>query len=299
MPITFEQVSFSYNPPSKRQLKAGQTPKYALKNISFSLEKGEFLAIAGHTGSGKSTLTQHLNGLIHPTEGKVYWNGEDLSNKKVATKARGDIGLVFQYPEHQLFAATVFEDIAFGPRNLGLSASEVEERVKDALEQVNLSFDNLKDVSPFELSGGQQRRVAFAGVLAMRPSVLVLDEPVAGLDPASREDFLTLIEQFHHSGLTVVMVSHNMNDIARLADRVLVMNKGEIAWLGTPEEVFSHTSELREIGLGIPHSMRLANELRELGFDLEEKLYLPQTLADAIAHELYLRAQQSQSGERS
>ncbi len=299
MPITFEQVSFSYNPPSKRQLKAGQTPQYALKNISFSLEKGEFLAIAGHTGSGKSTLTQHLNGLIHPTEGKVYWNGEDLSNKKVAIKARGDIGLVFQYPEYQLFAATVFEDIAFGPRNLGLSASEVEERVKDALEQVNLSFDNLKDVSPFELSGGQQRRVAFAGVLAMRPSVLVLDEPVAGLDPASREDFLTLIEQFHHSGLTVVMVSHNMNDIARLADRVLVMNKGEIAWLGTPEEVFSHASELREIGLGIPHSMRLANELRELGFDLEEKLYLPQTLADAIAHEFCLRAQQNQSGERS
>lgn len=286
MSITFEQVSFSYNPLSKRQIKAGETPKYALKNVSFSLEDGEFLAIAGHTGSGKSTLTQHLNGLVHPTEGRVLWKGKDLANKKTAIEARGDIGLVFQYPEHQLFAASVYEDVAFGPRNLGLSSREVEERVREALDQVNLSFDELRDVSPFELSGGQQRRVAFAGVLAMRPSVLVLDEPVAGLDPASREDFLTLIEKFHRSGLTIVMVSHNMNDISRLADRVLVMNKGEITWLGTPEEVFSHAKELREIGLGVPHSVRLANELRDLGFNLEEKLYLPNTLADAIAKEL-------------
>lgn len=286
MSITFEQVSFSYNPLSKRQIKAGETPKYALKNVSFSLEDGEFLAIAGHTGSGKSTLTQHLNGLVHPTEGRVLWKGKDLANKKTAIEARGDIGLVFQYPEHQLFAASVYEDVAFGPRNLGLSSREVEERIREALDQVNLSFDELRDVSPFELSGGQQRRVAFAGVLAMRPSVLVLDEPVAGLDPASREDFLTLIEKFHRSGLTIVMVSHNMNDISRLADRLLVMNKGEIAWLGTPEEVFSHAKELREIGLGVPHSVRLANELRDLGFNLEEKLYLPNTLADAIAKEL-------------
>ena len=200
-------VSFSYNPLSKRQIKAGETPKYALKNVSFSLEDGEFLAIAGHTGSGKSTLTQHLNGLVHPTEGRVLWKGKDLANKKTAIEARGDIGLVFQYPEHQLFAASVYEDVAFGPRNLGLSSHEVEERVREALDQVNLSFDELRDVSPFELSGGQQRRVAFAGVLAMRPSVLVLDEPVAGLDPASREDFLTLIEKFHRSGLTILMVS--------------------------------------------------------------------------------------------
>ena len=286
MSITFEQVSFSYNPLSKRQIKAGETPKYALKNVSFSLEDGEFLAIAGHTGSGKSTLTQHLNGLVHPTEGRVLWKGKDLANKKTAIEARGDIGLVFQYPEHQLFAASVYEDVAFGPRNLGLSSREVEERVREALDQVNLSFDELRDVSPFELSGGQQRRVAFAGVLAMRPSVLVLDEPVAGLDPASREDFLILIEKFHRSGLTIVMVSHNMNDISRLADRVLVMNKGEKAWLGTPEEEFSHAKELRENGLGVPHSVRLANKLRDLGFNLEEKLYLPNTLADAIAKEL-------------
>lgn len=286
MPITFEEVSFSYNPPSKRQIKAGEAPKYALKNVSFSLIEGEFLAIAGHTGSGKSTLTQHLNGLVHPTKGRVLWNGKDLANKKTAIEARGDIGLVFQYPEYQLFAASVFEDIAFGPRNLGLSSEEITERVKKALEQVNLNYEELKDVSPFELSGGQQRRVAFAGVLAMQPSILVLDEPVAGLDPASREDFLSLIESFHRNGMTVVMVSHNMNDIARLADRVLVMNKGEIAWLGTPEEVFSHAKELREIGLGIPHSARLANELRDLGFALEEKLYLPETLADALAGQI-------------
>ena len=286
MPITFEAVSFSYNPPTKRQIKAGQTPKYALKDVSFSLQEGEFLAIAGHTGSGKSTLTQHFNGLAHPNKGRVLWNGKDLADKKTANEARGDIGLVFQYPEHQLFAASVFEDVAFGPRNLGLSASEVEERVRKALDQVNLSYEDLKDVSPFELSGGQQRRVAFAGVLAMQPSVLILDEPVAGLDPASREDFLTLIESFHASGLTVVMVSHNMNDIARLADRVLVMNKGEIAFLGSPEEVFGHAKELREIGLGVPHAVKLANELKELGFSLDDKLYQPASLADDIAKAL-------------
>ena len=161
MSITFEQVSFSYNPLSKRQIKAGETPKYALKNVSFSLEDGEFLAIAGHTGSGKSTLTQHLTGLVHPTEGRVLWKGKDLANKKTAIEARGDIGLVFQYPEHQLFAASVYEDVAFGPRNLGLSSREVEERVREALDQVNLSFDELRDVSPFELSGGALAETPF------------------------------------------------------------------------------------------------------------------------------------------
>lgn len=283
MSITFDNVSFSYTPLTKRQIKAGETPKYALHNITFTLEDGEFLAIAGHTGSGKSTLTQHINGLVNPTEGTVYWQGKNLADKKVATQARGDIGLVFQYPEHQLFAASVFEDVAFGPRNLGLDGKEVEARVRHALKIVNLDYDTLHDVSPFELSGGQQRRVAFAGVLAMKPTTLVLDEPVAGLDPASRESFLELIDSLHQSGLTIVMVSHNMNDIARLADRVLVMNKGEIAFLGTPEEVFSHTTELRAMGLGLPHAQRLANELREAGFDLAEKLYSPESLADALA----------------
>lgn len=283
MSITFEQVSYSYTPLSKRQKKKGETTKYALRNVSFTLEDGEFLAIAGHTGSGKSTLTQHLNGLVHPTEGRVLWNGQDMADKKVATQARGDIGLVFQYPEHQLFAASVYEDVAFGPRNLGCNEDEVLERVKQALDAVDLDFDKLKDVSPFELSGGQQRRVAFAGVLAMKPTTLVLDEPVAGLDPASRADFLDLIDRFHKSGLTVVMVSHNMNDIALLADRVLVMNEGEIVWLGTPEEVFMHQEELRAIGLGVPHAQRFANEMRSQGFPLPEKLYSPEELADNLA----------------
>lgn len=288
MSIVFEQVSFSYVPLSKRQKKAGEKQKYALCNVSFELHDGDFLAIAGHTGSGKSTLIQHLNGLANPTEGRVLWNGKDLADKKVATQARGDIGVVFQYPEHQLFAASVAEDVAFGPRNLGLNADEVDARVREALDIVHLDYDELAERSPFELSGGQQRRVAFAGVLAMRPTTLVFDEPVAGLDPASRADFLSLIEDLHvKCGLTVVMVSHNMNDIARLADHLLVMHEGEVAFYGTPEDIFTHHgAELREIGLGIPHAQRLANELRDLGFDLPNVLYSPESLADKLVEVL-------------
>lgn len=283
MALVFEHVSYTYAPLTKRQVKEGQEPLWALDDISFEIEDGEFLAIAGHTGSGKSTLVLHLNGVLNPTQGRVLWNGQDLSDKKVANQARGDIGIVFQYPEHQLFAATVYEDVAFGPRNLGLSAEEVEERVKKGLELVELDYETFKDRSPFELSGGQQRRVAFAGVLAMRPTTLVLDEPVAGLDPASRNDFLELIDKLHKHGITLVMVSHNMNDIARLADRMIVLNRGEIAFSGTPEEVFSHAGELREIGLGVPHAQRMANELRELGIPLKEGLYTPECLADQLA----------------
>lgn len=288
MSIVFEQVSFSYVPLSKRQKKAGEKQKYALCNVSFELHDGDFLAIAGHTGSGKSTLVQHLNGLANPTEGRVLWNGKDLADKKVATQARGDIGVVFQYPEHQLFAASVAEDVAFGPRNLGLNADEVDARVREALDIVHLDYDELAERSPFELSGGQQRRVAFAGVLAMRPTTLVFDEPVAGLDPASRADFLSLIEDLHvKRGLTVVMVSHNMNDIARLADHLLVMHEGEVAFYGTPEDIFTHHgAELREIGLGIPHAQRLASELRDLGFDLPNVLYSPESLADKLVEVL-------------
>lgn len=288
MSIAFEQVSFSYTPLTKRQKKAGEAQRWALVDVTFTLEDGEFLAIAGHTGSGKSTLIQHLNGLANPTQGRVLWNGQDLADKKVATKARHDIGVVFQYPEHQLFAASVYEDVAFGPRNMGLSADEVDARVREALETVHLSFDELSERSPFELSGGQQRRVAFAGVLAMRPTTLVLDEPVAGLDPASRADFLALIKRLHtERSLTVVMVSHNMNDIAALADRVLVMHEGRVEFLDTPEVVFTqHGAELRKIGLGIPHAQRLANELREAGMPLPQQLYQPDTLADAIANAL-------------
>ncbi len=285
MSIAFEQVSFSYNPLTKRQKKAGEEQHYALHNVTFTLEEGEFLAIAGHTGSGKSTLVQHLNGLANPTEGRVLWNGQDLAAKGVAAQARADIGVVFQYPEHQLFAASVYEDVAFGPRNMGLTEEEVDARVRRAMADVHLNFEALQQRSPFELSGGQQRRVAFAGVLAMEPTTLVLDEPVAGLDPASRADFLALIKRLHEQrNLTVVMVSHNMNDIAALASRMLVMHEGEIAFLGTPEEIFTqHAAELRKIGLGIPHAQRLSNELREQGMPLPVKLYQPETLADEIA----------------
>lgn len=284
MALVFEHVSYTYAPLTKRQKKEGISPLWALNDISFAIEDGEFLAIAGHTGSGKSTLVLHLNGVISPTEGRVLWNGQDLADKKVANLARGDIGIVFQYPEHQLFAASVYEDVAFGPRNLGLAADEVEARVKAALELVELDYESFKDRSPFELSGGQQRRVAFAGVLAMKPTTLVLDEPVAGLDPASRNDFLDFIDRLHKKhGITLVMVSHNMNDIARLADRMIVLDQGEIALSGTPEEVFSHAIELREIGLGVPHAQRMANELRELGVPLEEGLYSPELLAERLA----------------
>lgn len=288
MSIAFEQVSFSYTPLTKRQKKAGEVQRYALRNVSFTLNDGEFLAIAGHTGSGKSTLVQHLNGLANPTEGRVLWNGKDLADRKNANCARGDIGVVFQYPEHQLFAETVYEDVAFGPRNMGLPEDEVDTRIREALADVHLDFDTLSKRSPFELSGGQQRRVAFAGVLAMRPTTLVLDEPVAGLDPASRTDFLDLIKQLHEQrNLTVVMVSHNMNDIALLADRMLVMHEGEVAFVGTPEEIFTkYAVELREIGLGIPHAQTLANQLRAEGMPLPEKLYLPESLADEIARVL-------------
>lgn len=293
MSIAFEQVSFSYTPLTKRQKKAGEEQRYALRNVAFTLEEGEFLAIAGHTGSGKSTLVQHINGLANPTEGRVLWNGKDLAAKGVAAQARADIGVVFQYPEHQLFAASVYEDVAFGPRNMGLTEEEVDARVRRALADVHLDFETIGQRSPFELSGGQQRRVAFAGVLAMEPTTLVLDEPVAGLDPASRADFLALIKRLHEQrNLTVVMVSHNMNDIAALANRMLVMHEGEIAFLGTPEEIFTqHAAELREIGLGIPHAQRLSNELREQGMPLPVKLYQPETLADEIAN--ILKAQEN------
>lgn len=317
MSLVFEQVSYTYQPLTKRQIKEGIKQTWALEDISFELHDGEFLAIAGHTGSGKSTLTQHLNGLIHPTQGRVLWNGKDLADKKVATEARGDIGLVFQYPEHQLFAATVKEDVAFGPRNLGLSTDEIDARVHRAIEEVELDYDALADRSPFDLSGGQQRRVAFAGVLAMEPSILVLDEPVAGLDPQSRNDFLTLIDTLHKKkGITVVMVSHNMNDIARLADRMLVMNQGRIAFLDTPQAVFSHATELRAINLGLPHAQRMANELREMGIPLPQGLYTPETLAAALTslmpqtafveqttfagtHETQAPSASSQGGERA
>lgn len=302
MPIAFESVSYSYSPLTKKnEKKRGKKEKeatahkgkpdwgndpdalWAIRNINFTLEDGEFLGIAGHTGSGKSTLIQHMNGLIHPTSGHVLVDGSDISDKAKAADIRSRVGLVFQYPEQQLFASSVYEDIAFGPRNMGLKEEEVDIRIREALEQVSLDFDAVAEKSPFELSGGQQRRVAFAGVLAMRPSILVLDEPVAGLDPAARMDFLDLIAGFHRSGLTVVLVSHSMNDLARLCDRILVLKEGEIFMLGTPEEVFTHGEELRSIGLSAPSAQRLVENLKKEGVPLGEGLYDADTLVDDLA----------------
>lgn len=261
--------------------------QYALKNVNLEIGDGQFIGLIGHTGSGKSTLIQHFNGLLKATSGELYYNGENIYTPGYdMKKLRSKVGLVFQYPEHQLFAATVREDVAFGPRNLGLSTEEVERRVRAALEDVHLDPEEVGGKSPFELSGGQQRRVAFAGVLAMEPRVLVLDEPVAGLDPVAREEFLSLIAELHGAGRAVVMVSHSMDDLARLADRVLVLNEGRLFFLGTPAEVFARGEELRAIGLDVPAAQKLAAELRKEGFDLPRDLYGLESLADDLARAL-------------
>lgn len=292
MPLAFEGVSYSYENPKRgkrrsaeRDAVSGARP-WALHQVTFSLADGEFLGLAGHTGSGKSTLIQHANGLLHPHEGRVLFDGRDLADKRAAQDCRSAVGLVFQYPEHQLFAATVREDVSFGPRNLGLSEEDVAERVSEALRLVHLDEDDIAERSPFELSGGQQRRVAFAGILAMRPRVLVMDEPVAGLDPVAREEFLELIDELHRSGLSIIMASHSMDDLARLADRVLVLSDGEVFRLGTPREVFADVEGLRSVGLDAPAAQRFASELRDAGFDLAPQLYDVESLADAIASQL-------------
>ena len=229
------------------------------------MRKGEFLGIAGHTGSGKSTLIQHMNGILHPANGRVVAFGRDVAEKGAANDVRGRVGVVFQYPENQLFAATVAEDVAFGPRNLGLSEEEVSARVERSLRTVGLDPEEVAARSPFELSGGQQRRVAFAGVLAMEPEVLVLDEPAAGLDPKARKSFLDMVSHLHEEGLTVVMVSHNMDDLANLCDRVAVMSEGKLLMEGTPAKVFSRADELTAVGLATTSPEHFTNLLREGG----------------------------------
>ncbi len=297
--LEFQHVSYSYEKTTRerarRRKKArrneaaacwGNDPQavWALADVSFSVRAGELLGIAGHTGSGKSTLIQHMNGLVHPTEGAVLIEGQDLTDKRVADAVKTKVGVVFQYPEHQLFANTVYEDVAFGPRNLGCSADEVDARVRTALEQVSLAFDEVAQKSPFELSGGQQRRCAFAGVLAMRPEVLVLDEPVAGLDPAARREFLDLVSDLHAQGLTVVMVSHSMEDLAERCDRVLIMNRGGVAAYGTPHEVFADEASLKQIGLGLPAAQRMAHRLIDAGTPLDAAAILNiDDLAESLA----------------
>ena len=271
---------------SSKQALWGNDPNspWALRDVSLTVHHGEFLGLAGHTGSGKSTLVQHLNGLIRPQEGSVYALGLDLANKKDAAAVKAKVGVVFQYPERQLFAETVAQDVAFGPHNLGLSQAEVVRRVESSLARVGLDLATVGNKSPFELSGGQQRRVAFAGVLAMEPEVLVLDEPMAGLDPAARRDFLELIGRLHDEGLTVVMVSHSMDDLANCCDRIIVMNEGAVFAEGTPAQVFVHADELKSIGLGVPAAQRMALALAEAGVSLRcDGLYTVESLADELA----------------
>ncbi len=238
----------------------------ALDSVSFDIQDGEWVGIIGHTGSGKSTLMQHLNGLLQPTSGKVIVNGIDLADKKQRRIVRQQVGMVFQYPEYQLFEETVEKDISFGPKNIGITdEGELASCVKNAMEQVGLSYEIYAQLSPFDLSGGEKRRVALAGILAMQPSTLVLDEPMAGLDPMGRKEILGYLKQLHSQGMTIIMVSHSMDDIAELTNRVLVMHQGKKILFDTPSAVFSHQEELLNIGLGIPNVLQIAERLREKG----------------------------------
>ncbi len=276
MSIEIKGLTHVYN-------KGASFQKKALDNVSLKIDDGEFVGLIGHTGSGKSTLIQHLNALLQPTEGTIFIDGVDINADKKQLKAiRQNVGLVFQYPEHQLFMLTVYKDVAFGPENMGISQAEVNERVVSALEMVGLSSE-VYEKSPFELSGGQKRRVAIAGILAMRPKVLVLDEPTAGLDPRGREELFTLIKQMHKKmGNTVVLVSHSMEDISRLVDRIIVMHDGKVFCTGTATEVFRRAYELEKIGLMAPQISYLMNELKQKGFDVSTDIFTVEGAAEAL-----------------
>ena len=253
----------------------------ALDDISFSVERGEFIGIIGHTGSGKSTLMQQLNGLLKPTSGTMLLDGQDIwSDKKLTRQARFRVGLVFQYPEYQLFEETVYKDIAFGPKNMGLSPEEVDRRVREAAGFVGLTEQQL-EVSPFDLSGGQKRRVAIAGVIAMEPEVLILDEPPAGLDPVGRSEILGNIQSYRKAkNATIMMVSHSMEDVARLTDRLLVMNGSKLAMDAPPAQVFTHAEELTQMGLNIPQVTQVFLELKKLGLDVKNVYTIEQAAAE-------------------
>lgn len=275
MPIEVKNLNYIY-------MQGTPFESHALKDICLNVQDGEFIGIIGHTGSGKSTLIAHLNALNRPTEGTVFVNGVDLGSKDADLKTiRRTVGLVFQYPENQLFEETVARDIAFGPKNLKLDEKEVAARVQRAMKAVGLDA-SLAEVSPFDLSGGQKRRVAIAGVLAMEPSILILDEPAAGLDPEGRRGMLNLIKEIHSRGVTVVMVSHSMDDVGRLCDRLYVLEHGKIVLSGTPCEVFRHADKLRAIGLDVPEGAKLVRRLREMGFDIPEALYATEEVERCI-----------------
>ena len=268
MSIKIENLTHIYSP-------NGPFEKKALDNVNIEINDGDFVAIIGHTGSGKSTLIQHMNGLEKATSGKIFIDDIDITAKDVKlTDIRKKVGLVFQYSEYQLFEETIERDIAFGPTNLKLSKEEIKNRVKKAMEMVGLDYETYKDKSPFDLSGGQKRRIAIAGVIAMEPKVLILDEPTAGLDPKGRDDILGQIRQLHDKyGMTIVLVSHSMEDVAKLAEKVIVMNKGKVVLTGTPKEVFKEVDILEEIGLGVPQVTYLMKELIKKGFDVSDEAY--------------------------
>ena len=262
MLLITDHISYIYSPGTAYE-------KKALDDVSLTINKGEFIGIIGHTGSGKSTLIQHFNGLEKATSGTIYFDGQDIYDKDFNMKSlRSRVGLVFQYPEHQLFETTVLEDVKFGPKNLGLSKVEVDLRAFEAIKQVGLS-EKCYDDSPFELSGGQKRRVAIAGVLAMKPEILILDEPTAGLDPRGRDEILDQIAKLHREGLTVILVSHSMEDVAKYADRIIAVNSGKVAFDGTPKEVFRHYKELERMGLSAPQITYVMQEMKELGLNVD------------------------------
>jgi len=277
MSIKIENLTHVYMPKSPFE-------KKALDNVNLVIEDGEFLALIGHTGSGKSTLIQHLNGLLEPTSGRILVDDIDITNKEAKlTEIRKKIGLVFQYPEYQLFEETIKKDIAFGPNNLELSSEEVSRRVKKSMEMVGLDYETYKNVSPFDLSGGQKRRVAIAGVIAMEPKVLILDEPTAGLDPQGRDDILEQIKLLHEKyKMTIVLVSHSMEDVGKLAQRIVVMNKGKVELLGKPSEVFKEVETLEKIGLAVPQVTYLMRVLRERGFDVSDEIFTVEKGTEAI-----------------
>lgn len=257
----------------------------AIDDISFEIKDNDFVGLIGHTGSGKSTLIQHLNGLLKPSSGEIIVNGFNITDKDLnLTEIRKRVGIVFQYPEYQLFEETVEKDIAFGPGNLGLDEEEISKRVRKSMEAVGLDYETYKDKSPFDLSGGQKRRVAIAGVIAMNPEVLILDEPTAGLDPGGRDEIFNLIKKLHRdNNITIILSSHSMDDMAKLTQTIIVMNHGKIEFMGTPREVFtSHADRLREIGLDVPQVLELATKLRNKGFDIRPDVLTVEEIKDEI-----------------
>ncbi len=276
MPIEVKNVTHTYMAGSSISVNA-------IENINITINDGEFLGIIGHTGSGKSTFIQHLNGLVQPTSGTITVDGYDMRDKKQKVLGRRLVGMVLQYPEYQLFEETVYKDIAYGPKNMGLDEKAIDDRVREAMDHVGLEFKKFADKSPFELSGGEKRRAAIAGVIAMRPKYLVLDEPMAGLDPKGRKNILNMLESLRQAtNCSIIMVSHSMDDVARSAQRIMVINEGKIAKLGSPEDVFSDAEGLVEMGLDVPRISALAIEMRKRGIDVPKNIFKAEQMLEFI-----------------